>query len=90
MIDVVQILLEGAGALLLAIGVFFLYSVSDRLKELSKAVSDLRLEIAKEYVLKTDFSAHKERMHELSDHMGIITNRVTSLEVHFSANHAKK
>jgi len=83
MIDVMQLLLEGAGALLLAVGVFFLSSVSAKLKELSNAVSDLRLEIAKEYVLKTDFVAHKERVHELSDTMGIIGNRLTGLEVMF-------
>lgn len=90
-IDVMQLLLEGAGALLLAVAVFFLSSVSSQLKSLSKAVADLRLEIAKEYVPKTDFHQHKQRVHELSDSVGVISNRLTSLEAYFAnTSHGKK
>lgn len=78
--EVMQILLEGAGALLLVLAVYFLNTVSSRLGELSAAVAALRLEIAKEYLLKTDFNAHRARVHELADSVQVMSNRVTTLE----------
>lgn len=78
--ELTRFLLEGAGAALLAVAVFFLYTVSERLQGLAGAVSNLQLEIAKEYVTKTEHGHSRSRVHDLADDLSVIASRVTILE----------
>lgn len=78
--ELTRFLLEGAGAALLAVAVFFLYTVSERLAGLAGAVSNLQLEIAKEYVTKAEHGHSRTRLHDLAGDVGMLANRVTIME----------
>jgi chromosome segregation ATPase len=75
--EILRLLLEVAGALLLVVATFFLYlvsqsfsKVSEQIVSLTKAIADLREELAKGYVPKGEWEELRKRFHDISGTIG--------------------
>lgn len=73
--DIAQLMIEGLFAVVLAGFGFFMRSISDDMKELTKAINDLRDKLLEDYVNKEEWQRMRDRMHELSNQVaGLMVN----------------
>lgn len=65
--DIAQLMIEGLFAVVLAGFGFFVKSISDDMKDLTKAINNLRDKLLEDYVNKTEWQHMRDRLHELSN-----------------------
>jgi len=70
--DIAKYLIEGLFAVVLCGIGFFLKQISDKLEELTKSITDLRIKVIEDFVTKTEWEQLRVRLHDLSGLIGKI------------------
>lgn len=70
-----QLIIEGLFAIVLTSIGFYLRDIASKISDLSKIVTDLRIEMVKDFVTKAEWQQVRDRLHELGDELATILAR---------------